>query len=103
MNEKLADFVSTMDKAAVSVLESDRAKAPQYGGQKLGHIERAEVVWDDDIENPAVRLHGKNGDIAQSAVLPTGIYRPDKRETRPADVHDAVFNAVHATAAQLAA
>lgn len=79
-------------QAAESVLESDRNKSPEFGGERLKGVIRVEVDGGEDA--PAtVTLHTKAG-AASCMCLPTGIYRPKDRAFSAADVHDSVRTAM---------
>lgn len=85
--------MNILQRAAESVLFSDRAKADEYGGQKFTSVRSVEVSGGED--SPAyVTLTSNDGVDTTSVVNPHRVFRPEKRAMAPADVCDAVEDAM---------
>lgn len=101
----MLEHAGTLSFTAERILLSDRAKSPEWGGQKLTSVKSVEVGVDELTELPMVRVRTEDGREASSPILPHALIRPKDREMRPADMHDAVraalFSATEALPAPL--
>lgn len=95
--------MSILQKAADAILTSDRNKAPEWGGQKLTHVERVDVDGDGENSPFLVTVHSKDGRTAQALPRRELVNVPKDRAMAPADVEAAVAAAIHEAASDLAA
>lgn len=95
---------SMFNRAAQSILESDRNKSAEAGGQKYPHVQFVEVEGGEDTAPFVVAKYGVGEGAlkAEFPILGKSLIRPEGRSMAPADMHDAVLAAFIGAAADLA-
>lgn len=78
-------------RAAQSILDSDRNKCKPLGGQ-LDDVQNIEHSAENGYDEVVLTMI--DGSIQRAMIRPDLVFRPDKREIKAADVHDAVLQAI---------
>lgn len=95
----MASYNSMFNMTAQSILNSDRAKGAPLG-QKYQHVQFVEVTGGED--EPPFLVVKSGAHKAEWPIATKALIRPEKREMRPADMHDAVLAAFIGAQADLA-
>jgi len=90
-----------VQRAADSILASDQNKCSPHG-QTMAHIVRVDVAEGPMEGVPDIVVYTADGRSARAPAMPHLVNRPGNRELRPADVHDAVKEAMKQAAQELA-